>query len=153
MRPKRHSQAGHLLEGKILLGSSRQKCALLNLLGTCGVRKTTLGWLIGKNMKLPYVSLSAVNIGIKERNYSEGEAPEGRIFMGRSTGSTSSSRTLYPRENGDIVLIGAHNRKSCLRSRFPTPFPNESVTLKLSNRKDLCRLALSLKTMSSKIQR
>ena len=58
----------HILgEGKILkLLIEKKDIPSMILWGPSGVGKTTLGWLMGRHMKLPFVSLSAVNVGLKE---------------------------------------------------------------------------------------
>ena len=58
----------HLLgEGKFLkILLDKKEIPSMIFWGPSGVGKTSLGWLMGKYLDLPFVSLSAVNIGIKE---------------------------------------------------------------------------------------
>ncbi len=58
----------HLLgEGKFLrILLDRKEIPSMIFWGPSGVGKTSLGWLIGKRLGLPFVTLSAVTIGIKE---------------------------------------------------------------------------------------
>src|SRR5512142_783284 len=71
MRPKTLKEfvgQEHLMgEGKLLKTLlDRQDIPSLIFWGPSGTGKTSLGFLIGKALRLPFVALSAVNIGIKE---------------------------------------------------------------------------------------
>jgi len=58
----------HLLGNGKLLSVLLEKKDVPSMIlwGPSGVGKTTIGWIIGKEMDLPFIPLSAVNIGIKE---------------------------------------------------------------------------------------
>ncbi len=79
--------------------------------GPSGVGKTTLGWLIGKHMRLPYVSLSAVSIGIKEVKEIIQKAKFQRIILFIDEFhrfNKLQQDTFLPHvESGDVILIGA----------------------------------------------
>ncbi len=79
--------------------------------GPSGVGKTTIGWLIGRIMKLPYVSLSAVSIGVKEVKEVIQKAKNQRIVLFVDEFhrfNKLQQDTFLPHvENGTIILIGA----------------------------------------------
>jgi putative ATPase len=81
------------------------------LWGPSGVGKTTLGWLMGKYMKLPFVSLSAVNIGIKEVKEVMQKSKIQKIILFIDEFhrfNKLQQDTFLPHvEYGDIILIGA----------------------------------------------
>ncbi|MCX5804436.1 MAG: replication-associated recombination protein A, partial [Proteobacteria bacterium] len=81
------------------------------LWGPSGVGKTTLGWLMGKYMKLPFVSLSAVNIGIKEVKEVMQKSKIQKIILFIDEFhrfNKLQQDTFLPNvEYGDIILIGA----------------------------------------------
>jgi putative ATPase len=103
----------HILgEGKLLrVLLDKNDVPSLILWGPSGVGKTTLGWLIGRYMKLPYVSLSAVNIGIKEVKevIQKSKARKIVLFMDEFHRFNKLQQdTFLPHvEKGEIIVIGA----------------------------------------------
>jgi putative ATPase len=81
------------------------------LWGPSGVGKTTLGWLMGRYMKLPFITLSAVSIGIKEVKEVIQKAKLHKIILFIDEFhrfNKLQQDTFLPHvENGDIILIGA----------------------------------------------
>ena len=81
------------------------------LWGPSGVGKTTLGWLMGRYMKLPFISLSAVSIGIKEVKEVIQKSRSRKIILFIDEFhrfNKLQQDTFLPHvENGDIILIGA----------------------------------------------
>jgi putative ATPase len=81
------------------------------LWGPSGVGKTTLGWLMGRYMKLPFIPLSAVNIGIKEVKEVIQKSKLHKIILFIDEFhrfNKLQQDTFLPHvENGDIILIGA----------------------------------------------
>ena len=79
--------------------------------GPSGVGKTTIGWVIGRMMKLPYVSLSAVSIGVKEVKEVIQKARNQRIILFVDEFhrfNKLQQDTFLPHvEDGTIILIGA----------------------------------------------
>lgn len=116
MRPKRLDQVvgqQHLLgPGKFLttLLESKDVPSMI-FWGPSGVGKTTLGWLIGKYLEVPFVSLSAVTIGIKEVKeiIQKARAQKIILFIDEFHRFNKLQQdTFLPHvESGDIILIGA----------------------------------------------
>lgn len=81
------------------------------LWGPSGVGKTTLGWLMGRYMKLPFITLSAVSIGIKEVKEVIRKSKFHKIILFIDEFhrfNKLQQDTFLPHvENGDITLIGA----------------------------------------------
>ncbi|HVN97090.1 MAG TPA: replication-associated recombination protein A [Syntrophorhabdaceae bacterium] len=81
------------------------------LWGPSGVGKTTLGWLMGRHMKLPFVSLSAVSIGLKEVKEVVQKTRLQRIILFidefHRFNKLQQDAFLPHVENGNIILIGA----------------------------------------------
>jgi len=81
------------------------------LWGPSGVGKTTLGWLMGRYMKLPFIALSAVSIGIKEVKEVIQKSRLHKIILFIDEFhrfNKLQQDTFLPHvENGDIILIGA----------------------------------------------
>jgi putative ATPase len=79
--------------------------------GPSGVGKTTLGWLLGKYLDLPFVSLSAVTIGIKEVKeiIQKSKLQKMILFIDEFHRFNKLQQdTFLPYvENGEVVLIGA----------------------------------------------
>jgi putative ATPase len=79
--------------------------------GPSGVGKTSLGWLIGRRLGLPFVSLSAVNIGIKEVKevIQKSKVRRTLLFIDEFHRFNKLQQdTFLPYvESGEIVLIGA----------------------------------------------
>jgi len=116
MRPKTLDEfvgQEHILgEGKLLrILMEKRDIPSMILWGPSGVGKTTLGWLMGKYMKLPFVSLSAVNIGIKEVKLVIQKTKLQRIILFVDEFhrfNKLQQDTFLPHvENGSIILIGA----------------------------------------------
>jgi putative ATPase len=103
----------HLLgEGKFLRTLLEKKeIPSMIFWGPSGVGKTTLGWLIGKYLDLPFVSLSAVTIGIKEVKevIQKSKAHKIILFIDEFHRFNKLQQdTFLPHvENGDVILIGA----------------------------------------------
>jgi putative ATPase len=103
----------HILgEGKLLrLLLDKGDIPSMILWGPSGVGKTTLGWLMGKYMKLPFISLSAVSIGIKEVKevIQKSKLQKIILFIDEFHRFNKLQQdTFLPHvENGDIILIGA----------------------------------------------
>lgn len=103
----------HLLgEGKLLrLLLEKKEIPSMVLWGPSGVGKTTLGWLMGRYMRLPYFSLSAVSIGIKEVKEVIQKARLQRIVLFVDEFhrfNKLQQDTFLPHvESGNIILIGA----------------------------------------------
>jgi putative ATPase len=79
--------------------------------GPSGVGKTTLGSLIGRHLGLPFVSLSAVTIGIKEVKdvIQKSKAYKSILFVDEFHRFNKLQQdTFLPYvENGEVILIGA----------------------------------------------
>jgi putative ATPase len=116
MRPKSLEQfvgQVHLLgEGKflkILLG--KKEIPSMIFWGPSGVGKTTLGFLMGKYLGLPFVSLSAVNIGIKEVKeiIQKSKLQKMILFIDEFHRFNKLQQdTFLPYvESGEVILIGA----------------------------------------------
>ncbi len=103
----------HILgEGKLLrLLLDKGDAPSMILWGPSGVGKTTLGWLMGRYMKLPFISLSAVSIGIKEVKevIQKSRLQKIILFIDEFHRFNKLQQdTFLPHvENGDIILIGA----------------------------------------------
>jgi putative ATPase len=103
----------HILgEGKILkLLIEKKDIPSMILWGPSGVGKTTLGWLMGRHMKLPFVSLSAVSIGLKEVKEVVQKTKLQRIILFidefHRFNKLQQDSFLPHVENGSIILIGA----------------------------------------------
>jgi putative ATPase len=116
MRPKSLHDfvgQGHILgAGKLLKVLLEKKdVPSLILWGPSGVGKTTIGWIIGKELNIPSISLSAVNIGIKEVKEAIQKSKLRKIILFIDEFhrfNKLQQDTFLPHvENGDIILIGA----------------------------------------------
>jgi putative ATPase len=116
MRPKRledYVGQEHILgRGKLLRVLLEKKdIPSLILWGPSGTGKTTIGWIIGKELNLPFISLSAVNIGVKEVKEVIQKARSRKLILFIDEFhrfNKLQQDTFLPHvENGDIVLIGA----------------------------------------------
>ena len=116
MRPKSLEQfvgQVHLLgEGKflkILLG--KKEIPSMIFWGPSGVGKTTLGFIMGKYLGLPFVSLSAVNVGIKEVKeiIQKSKLQKMILFIDEFHRFNKLQQdTFLPYvESGEVILIGA----------------------------------------------
>jgi putative ATPase len=112
--------------------------------GPSGVGKTTLGWLIGKYMKLPYVSLSAVSIGIKEVKEIIQKTRARRIILFIDEFhrfNKLQQDTFLPHvESGNIVLIGATTENPSFEIISPLLSRMKVLTLKALEKKDLVKI-------------
>ena len=116
MRPRRledYVGQEHLLgKGKLLRVLLEKKdIPSLILWGPSGTGKTTIGWIMGKELNLPFVSLSAVSIGVKEVKEVIQKAKSRRLILFVDEFhrfNKLQQDTFLPHvENGDIILIGA----------------------------------------------
>jgi putative ATPase len=116
MRPARLDQfvgQEHLLgDGKFLrVLLEKKEVPSMIFWGPSGVGKTTLGWLLGKYLDLPFVSLSAVTIGIKEVKeiIQKSKFQKMILFIDEFHRFNKLQQdTFLPYvENGEVVLIGA----------------------------------------------
>jgi len=116
MRPKTLEDfvgQDHILDtGKLLrLLIEKKDIPSMILWGPSGVGKTTLGWLMGRYMKLPFVSLSAVSIGLKEVKEVVQKTKLQRIILFidefHRFNKLQQDSFLPHVENGSIILIGA----------------------------------------------
>lgn len=116
MRPKSLDEfmgQEHLLgEGKFLRTLIEKKeIPSMIFWGPSGVGKTTLGFLMGKYLDLPFVSLSAVSIGIKEVKdiIQKSKLQKMILFIDEFHRFNKLQQdTFLPYvENGEVVLIGA----------------------------------------------
>jgi len=103
----------HILgEGKILkVLLDKKEVPSMIFWGPSGVGKTTLGWLIGKYLDMPFFSVSAVNIGIKEVKDIIQKAKSKKIVLFvdefHRFNKLQQDTFLPFVERGDIILIGA----------------------------------------------
>jgi putative ATPase len=116
MRPRRLDEfvgQGHLLgEGKFLkILLDKKEIPSMIFWGPSGVGKTSLGWLMGKYLSLPFVSLSAVSIGIKEVKeiIQKAKSRKTILFIDEFHRFNKLQQdTFLPHvESGEIILIGA----------------------------------------------
>ena len=112
--------------------------------GPSGVGKTTIGWLIGRTMKLPYVSLSAVSIGIKEVKEVIQKARNQRIILFVDEFhrfNKLQQDTFLPHvENGTIILIGATTENPSFEIISPLLSRMRVLTLKPLESSDLVKI-------------
>lgn len=118
MRPKSLDEfvgQKHLLGRDKLLKVLIEKKDVPSLIlwGPSGVGKTTIGWIIGKYVNLPFISMSAVNIGLKEVKevLKKTRLQKVILFVDEFHRFNKLQQdTFLPHvENGDIILIGATN--------------------------------------------
>jgi putative ATPase len=133
----------HLLgKGKILrVLLDKKDLPSMIFWGPSGVGKTTLGWLIGRHMKLPYVSLSAVSIGIKEVKEIIQKAKFQKIILFidefHRFNKLQQDTFLPHAENGDIILIGATTENPSFEIISPLLSRMKVLTLKALAQQDL----------------
>ena len=136
----------HLLgEGKLLkVLIERRDIPSFIFWGPSGVGKTTIGWLIGRIMKLPYVSLSAVSIGIKEVKEVIQKAKNQRIILFIDEFhrfNKLQQDTFLPHvENGTIILIGATTENPSFEIISPLLSRMRVLTLKPLVAADLVKI-------------
>lgn len=167
MRPKSLDDfAGqeHLLgNGKILSVLLEKKdVPSIILWGPSGVGKTTIGWIIGKEMGLPFIPLSAVNIGIKEVKEVLQKTRMQKIILFIDEFhrfNKLQQDTFLPHvENGDIILIGATTENPSFEVISPLLSRMKVLTLNPLNNTELIRVVkralendIELKNSSLKI--
>jgi len=136
----------HLLgEGKLLrVLIDRGDIPSFIFWGPSGVGKTTIGWLIGRMMKLPYVSLSAVSIGVKEVKEVIQKARNQRIILFVDEFhrfNKLQQDTFLPNvENGTIILIGATTENPSFEIISPLLSRMRVLTLKPLVTADLAKI-------------
>ncbi len=136
----------HLLgEGKLLkVLIERGDVPSFIFWGPSGVGKTTIGWLIGRIMKLPYVSLSAVSIGVKEVKEVIQKARNQRIILFVDEFhrfNKLQQDTFLPHvENGTIILIGATTENPSFEIISPLLSRMRVLTLKPLVTADLVKI-------------
>lgn len=149
MRPKTLDELvgqEHILgEGKILkILLQKKDVPSMILWGPSGVGKTTLGWLMGKYMRLPYVSLSAVNIGIKEVREIIQKSKHQKIILFIDEFhrfNKLQQDTFLPHvENGDILLIGATTENPSFEIISPLLSRMKVLTLNPLTKEDLIKI-------------
>lgn len=133
----------HLLgEGKILkVLLDKKDVPSMIFWGPSGVGKTTLGWLIGRHMKIPYVALSAVSIGIKEVKEIIQKTKHQKIILFIDEFhrfNKLQQDTFLPHvESGDIILIGATTENPSFEIISPLLSRMKVLTLKALTQEDL----------------
>lgn len=139
MRPKSLEEfvgQDHILgEGKILrLLIEKKDLPSMILWGPSGVGKTTLGWLMGRYVKLPFVSLSAVSIGVKEVKEVIQKIKAQRIILFidefHRFNKLQQDSFLPHVENGRIILIGATTENPSFEIIAPLLSRMRVITLK-----------------------
>jgi putative ATPase len=149
MRPKKLDEfvgQEHILgEGKLLRVLLEKKdVPSMILWGPSGVGKTTIGWLMGKQMNLPYVSLSAVNIGIKEVKEVIQKTKFQRIVLFIDEFhrfNKLQQDTFLPHvENGDIILIGATTENPSFEIISPLLSRMKVLTLETLTKDNVIRI-------------
>jgi putative ATPase len=112
--------------------------------GPSGVGKTTIGWLIGRIMKLPYVSLSAVSIGVKEVKEVVQKARNQRIILFvdefHRFNKLQQDAFLPHVEDGTIILIGATTENPSFEVISPLLSRMRVLTLKPLEAPDVVRI-------------
>ena len=149
MRPKKLDEfvgQEHILgEGKLLrvLLEKRDVPSMI-LWGPSGVGKTTIGWLMGKQMNLPCVLLSAVNIGIKEVKEVIQKTKFQRIVLFIDEFhrfNKLQQDTFLPHvENGDIILIGATTENPSFEIISPLLSRMKVLTLETLTKDNVIRI-------------
>src|SRR5271157_2468123 len=146
MRPKSLEEfvgQQHLMgEGKLLKTLlDRQDIPSLIFWGPSGTGKTSLGFLIGKALRLPFVALSAVNIGIKEVKDAIQKAKHQRLILFIDEFhrfNKLQQDTFLPHvENGEIILIGATTENPSFEIIAPLISRMRVVTLNPLSDKDV----------------
>ncbi len=114
------------------------------LWGPSGVGKTTLGWLMGRYMKLPFVSLSAVSIGIKEVKEVIQKAKLHKIILFVDEFhrfNKLQQDTFLPHvENGVIILIGATTENPSFEIISPLLSRMRVLTLNPLKKEDIAKI-------------
>jgi putative ATPase len=114
------------------------------LWGPSGVGKTTIGWIIGKEMGLPFIPLSAVNIGIKEVKEVLQKTRMQKIILFidefHRFNKLQQDTFLPYVENGDIILIGATTENPSFEVISPLLSRMKVLTLNPLNNAELIRV-------------
>ncbi len=112
--------------------------------GPSGVGKTTLGWLIGKHVGLPFYPISAVSIGIKEVKDIIQRSKTQRIILFVDEFhrfNKLQQDTFLPHvEHGDIILIGATTENPSFEIISPLLSRMRVITLNPLSREDLVKI-------------
>ncbi len=149
MRPRKLEEfvgQEHLLgEGRLLrVLLEKNQVPSMVFWGPSGVGKTTLGWLLGRHLKLPYVSLSAVNIGIKEVKEVIQKARLKRLILFIDEFhrfNKLQQDTFLPHvESGDIILIGATTENPSFEIIAPLLSRLKVLTLNPLSADDIARI-------------
>ncbi|HOJ70419.1 MAG TPA: replication-associated recombination protein A [Syntrophorhabdaceae bacterium] len=136
----------HILgEGKLLRVLIEKKdIPSMIFWGPSGVGKTTLGWLIGKHLRLPFFPISAVSIGIKEVKDIIQKAKRQRIILFVDEFhrfNKLQQDTFLPHvESGDIILIGATTENPSFEIISPLLSRMRVITLNPLKRDDLIKI-------------
>lgn len=150
MRPKSLEEfvgQEHILgEGRILrLLIEKKDLPSMILWGPSGVGKTTLGWLMGRYVKLPFVSLSAVSIGVKEVKEVIQKTKAQRIILFidefHRFNKLQQDSFLPHVENGRIILIGATTENPSFEIIAPLLSRMRVITLKPLTKESLFAIA------------
>lgn len=136
----------HLLgKGKLLsILLEKKDVPSMILWGPSGVGKTTIGWIIGKEIGLPFIPLSAVNIGIKEVKEVLQKTRMQKIILFIDEFhrfNKLQQDTFLPHvENGDIILIGATTENPSFEVISPLLSRMKVLTLNPLNNAELIRV-------------
>jgi putative ATPase len=146
MRPKSLDEfvgQEHLMgEGRLLKTLlERQDVPSLIFWGPSGTGKTSLGFLIGKALRLPFVALSAVNIGIKEVKDAIQKSKHQKLILFidefHRFNKLQQDTFLPYVESGEIILIGATTENPSFEIIAPLISRMRVVTLNALNDKDV----------------
>lgn len=149
MRPKTLGEffgQEHILgEGKLIRVLIEKKdIPSMIFWGPSGVGKTTLGWLIGKHLRLPFFPISAVSIGIKEVKDIIQSAKRQRIILFVDEFhrfNKLQQDTFLPHvESGDIILIGATTENPSFEIISPLLSRMRVITLNPLSKEDLIKI-------------
>jgi putative ATPase len=149
MRPQRLEEfvgQEHLLgEGKLLRVLLEKKdVPSMVFWGPPGVGKTSLGWLIGKHLDLPFVSLSAVVVGIREVKDIIQKARLKKIILFIDEFhrfNKLQQDTFLPHvENGNIILIGATTENPSFEIISPLLSRMRVLTLNLLSEDEVLKI-------------
>ncbi len=146
MRPKSLDEfvgQEHLMgEGRLLKTLlERQDVPSLIFWGPSGTGKTSLGFLIGKALRLPFVALSAVNIGIKEVKDVIQKSKHQKLILFidefHRFNKLQQDTFLPYVESGEVILIGATTENPSFEIIAPLISRMQVVTLNALNDKDV----------------
>ena len=133
----------HLMgEGKLLKSLlDRQDVPSLIFWGPSGTGKTSLGFLIGKALRLPFVALSAVTIGIKEVKEVIQKSKHQKLILFidefHRFNKLQQDTFLPCVESGEIILIGATTENPSFEIIAPLISRMRVVTLNALTDKDV----------------